>query len=62
MPYLPLPFNDYENFGLLDTGAVQSAFSEPELRKIITAHLVAVLQHLPLPDYKTKKLTETWSL
>ena len=31
--YVPLQFRAYENFGLLDTGAIQSALSEAELRR-----------------------------
>ena len=38
MLFVPLQFNNYENQGLLDTGSVQSALSEAELRKITAAH------------------------
>ena len=38
MLYVPLQFREYENFGVLDTGAIQSALSEAELRRILTAH------------------------
>ena len=44
MLYVPLQFDKYENHALLDTGAIQSAMSEAELRKIITAHPEAILQ------------------
>ena len=47
-------FNSYENQGLLDTGAVQSALSEAELRKITTAHPEAVLDELPPPNFKVQ--------
>ena len=47
MLFVPLQFNSYENQGLLDTGAVQSALSEAELRKITAAHPEAVLDELP---------------
>ena len=42
----PSPIDNYKNHALLDTGAIQSALSEDELRKIITAQLEAVLQTL----------------
>ena len=42
MFFVPLQFNNYENQGLQDTGAVQSALSEAELRKITAAHPEAV--------------------
>ena len=47
MLFVPLQFNSYENQGLLDTGAVQSALSEAELRKITAAHPEAVLDEVP---------------
>ena len=46
MFYVPLQFNKYDNHALLDTGAIQTAMSEAELRKITTAHPEAVLQEL----------------
>ena len=49
MLYVPLQFDKYENHALLDTGAIQSAMSEAELRKITTAHPEAILQELPPP-------------
>ena len=52
MLHVPLQFNQYENHALSDTGAIQSAFSEAELRKIPTAHPEAVLQELPPPNFK----------
>ena len=52
MLYVPLQFDKYENHALLDTGAIQSAMSEAELRKITTAHPEAILQELPPPNFK----------
>ena len=49
MLYVPLQIDKNENHALLDTGAIQSAMSEAELRKIITAHPEAILQELPPP-------------
>ena len=55
MLYVPLQFDKYENHALLDTGAIQSAMSEAELRKITTAHPEAILQELtPLPISRFK--------
>ena len=54
MLYVPLQFRAYENFGLLDTGAIQSALSEAELRRIITAHPAALLQEHPAPEFKVQ--------
>ena len=54
MLFVPLLFITYENQGLLDTRAVQSALSEAELRKIIAAHPEAVLDELPPPILKFK--------
>ena len=54
MLYVPLQFDKYENHALLDTGAIQSAMSEAELRKITTAHPEAILQELPLRISKFK--------
>ena len=50
--YVPLQFDKYENYALLDTGAIQIAMSEAELRKITTAHPEAILQKLPPPNFK----------
>ena len=52
MLYVPLQFDKYENHALLDTGAIQSAMSEAELRKITTAHPEAILQEFPPPNFK----------
>ena len=52
MLYVPLQFDKYENHALLDTGAIQSAMFEAELRKITTAHPEAILQKLPPPNVK----------
>ena len=49
MLYVPLQFDKYENHALLDTDAIQSAISEAELRRIITAHPEAILQELQTP-------------
>ena len=54
MLYEPLQFRAYENFGLLDTGAIQSALSEAELRRILTAHPAALLEELPAPEFKVQ--------
>ena len=54
MLFVPLQFNSYENQGLSDTGAVQSALSEAELRKITAAHPEAVLDELPPPNFKVQ--------
>ena len=54
MLFVPLQFNNYESQGLLDTGAVQSAVSEAELRKITSAHPEAVLDELPPPNFKVQ--------
>ena len=37
-----------------DTGAIQSALSEAELRRILTAHPAALLQELPAPEFKVQ--------
>ena len=52
MLYVPLQFDKYENHALLDTGAIPSAMSEAELRKITTAHPEAILQELTPPNFK----------
>ena len=54
MLYVPLQFRENENFGLLDTGAIQSALSEAELRRILTAHPAALLQELPATEFKVQ--------
>ena len=54
MLYVPFQFNIYKNQGLLDTGAVQSALSETELRKITAAHPEAVIDELPPPKVKVQ--------
>ena len=50
--YVPLQFDKYENHALIDTAAIQSAMSEAELRKIITAYPEAILQELHPPNFK----------
>ena len=52
--YVPLQFRAYENQGLLDTGAIQSAMSENELRRILQAHPAAQLEEYPAPDFKVQ--------
>ena len=54
MLYVPLQFRAYENFGLLDTGAIQSALSEAEIRCILSAHSAAFLQELSAPEFKVQ--------
>ena len=54
MLYVPLQFREYENEGLLDTGAIQSAMSENELRRILQAHPAAQLEEYPAPDFKVQ--------
>ena len=51
---VPLQFRQYENHGLLDTGAIQSATSEDEQRRITAAHSVALLEEYPAPDFKVQ--------
>ena len=43
-----------KNSGLLDTGAIQSALSEAELRRILITHPAALLQELPAPEFKVQ--------
>ena len=52
MLYVPLQFREYENQGLLDTGAIQSAMCENELRRILQAHPAAQLEEHPATDFK----------
>ena len=54
MLYVPLQFREYENFGLIDTGAIHSALSEAELRCIFSAHPAALFQELPAPEFKVQ--------
>ena len=54
MLYVPLQFRAYGNQGLLDTGAIQSAMSENELRRILQAHPAAQLEEYPAPDFKVQ--------
>ena len=54
MLYVPLQFRQYENHGLLDTGAIRSAMSENELRRILSAHPAALLEEYPAPDFKVQ--------
>ena len=54
MLYVPLQFREYENYGLLDTGAIQSAMSENELRRILQAHPAAQVEEYPALDFKVQ--------
>ena len=54
MLYVLLQFRAYENYGLLDTGAIQSAMSENKLRRILQAHPAAQLKEYPAPDFKVQ--------
>ena len=54
MLYVPLQFRAYENQGLLDTCAIQSAMSENELRRILQAHPAAQLEKYSAPDFKVQ--------
>ena len=54
MLYVPLHFREYENHGLLDTGAIRSAMSEDELRRILSAHPAALLEEYPAADFKVQ--------
>ena len=51
---VPLQFRENEIFGLLDTGAIQSALSEAELRRILSALPAALLRELPAPEIKVQ--------
>ena len=54
MLYVSLQFRAYENFGHLDTCAIQSALTEAELRCILSVHPVALLQELLAPEFKVQ--------
>ena len=54
MLYVPLQFREYKNEGLLDTGAIQSALSGNELRRILQAHPAAQLEEYPAPDFNVQ--------
>ena len=54
MLYVPLQFREYEKFRLLDTGATQSALSESEIQRILTAYPATFLQQLPEPEFKVQ--------
>ena len=46
--YVSLQFDKYENQGLLETGPIESAFSEAELSKLLHAFPEApLIEHLP---------------
>ena len=57
MLYVPLQFRQYENHGLLDTGAIQSAMSEDELRRITAANPAALLEEYTAPDFNVRLQT-----
>ena len=59
MLYVPLQSREYENFGLIDTGAIHSALSEAELRCIFSAHPAALFQELPAWGSRYKSLMVT---
>ena len=46
MLYVPIQFDKYESNGLPNTGAIQSALSEAELRKLLYANSEALLSEL----------------
>ena len=52
MLYISLHFCDYENHALFDTGATQGAKSEGKLRRILTAHPLALLYEMPASEHK----------
>ena len=54
MLYVPLQFRQYENHGVLDTGAIRSAMPEHKLRRILSAHPAALLEEYPAPDFKVQ--------
>ena len=54
MLYVLLQFRTYENYGLLDTAAIQSAMSANELRRILQAHPAAQLEEYLAPDFKVQ--------
>ena len=62
MLYVPLQFREYENEGLLDTGTIQSAMSENELRRILQAHPAPSWKNIQHRTSKSKLPTETSSL
>ena len=55
MLYVPLQFREYENHGLLDTGAIRSVMSEDELRRILSAHPAALLEEYPALQSPNRK-------
>ena len=52
MLYNPLQIRAYDNQGLLNVGAIKSAMSENELRRILQAHPAAQLEEYPAPDFQ----------
>ena len=54
MLYVPRQFRENEDYGLLDTGAIQSAMSEKELRQIHQVDPAAQLEVYPARDFKVQ--------
>ena len=54
MLYVPLPLRENKNQGLLNTGAIQSAMSENEQKRILQAHSAAQLAESLLRTSKSK--------
>ena len=54
MLYVPLQFRQYENHGLIDTGAIQCAMSEDKPRRILSAHPAALLEEYPAANFKVQ--------
>ena len=44
----------YEANAFLDNGEVEIEMSKAELRELTTAHLNALIQEMPAPDFKTQ--------
>ena len=51
--YVPLQFDKYVNNALLDTGAIQSAMSEAELRKPTIIQKLSFKKNYPPPKLQT---------
>ena len=54
MMYIPLQLAQYEKQASLDTGAIQSAMSETELRTILTTHPSALFKGKPALDFRVR--------
>ena len=55
----PLHFTNYKNHALLDTGAVQIAMSENELKKIQTVNSQVLLKEITAPEFKIQSANRT---